>query len=216
MDNHVDVGRDVPAADVVELVDAKAIRAIAHPARLVVIDALYDRGLALTATSAAELAGITPSAMSYHLRALERFGIVRRGTPTGDGRERAWVRSAKDLRIRASGAGSDRAMALATGAVVATALDVVRERLLAAIERSVGHNEARRPLDAITQFGNVSVVVTPDEAATLLGSFHEAIEPLRPENRTDVPEGAGLLSIVIGAFGEPDPTTRLRAPTERS
>jgi DNA-binding transcriptional ArsR family regulator len=189
-------------ADVVELGDARAIRAIAHPARLVVIDALYDRGLALTATAAAELAGISPSAMSYHLRALERFGMVRRAEPTADGRERPWVRAAKDLRIRPDGAGSDRAIALATGAVVSTALDVLRDRLLIAIDRSINAGDDRLPLDGVTQFGNVSVLVTPDEAASLMRSIHAAIEPLCPENRTKVPADAGRLSIVVAAYAE--------------
>lgn len=200
----------VEGDDVVELGDAKAIRALAHPARLIVIDALYDRGVALTATQAAELAGTTPSAMSYHLRALERSGIVRRSDSTGDARERPWVRAAKSLRIRANGTGHDRATGLATSALVATALDVVRDRLLAAIERSV--SGTRLPLDDVTQFGSVSVVVTPEEAATLVKSFHDAIEPLRPENRPTAPADAGMLSIVISAFAEG--TTSEERPTK--
>lgn len=193
-------------ADVVELADAKSIRAIAHPARLVVIDALYGRGLALTATSAADLAGITPSAMSYHLRALERFGIVRRGGSTGDGRERPWVRAAKDVRIRPAGAGADRAVSLAAGAVLAAALDMVHERLLAALERSTDPDAEKLALDGVTQFGNHSLLVTPEEAATVVRSLNEVIEPFRHENRKDVPDDAGPLSIVIAAFPEPEST----------
>jgi DNA-binding transcriptional ArsR family regulator len=192
--------------DVVVLDDARAIRAIAHPARLLVIDALYDRGLELTATSAAELAGITPSAMSYHLRALERFGIVRRAEPTGDGRERPWVRVARDLRVRPGGAGADRAMALATGAVLSTALDVLRDRLLAAIARRLAAGEDHDGLYGVTQFGSLSVIVTPEEAVALVKTIHDAIEPLRSQNRKNAPAGAGTLSIVVAAYPEP-PTT---------
>jgi DNA-binding transcriptional ArsR family regulator len=194
--------------DVVELGDARTIRAVAHPARLVVIEALYDRGLALTATSAAEIAGITPSAMSYHLRALERYGIVRRADATGDGRERPWVRAAKHLRVRPDGAGSDRAMAVATGAVLSTALDVLRERLLLAIDRNLDPRTDDQPLDRVTQFTSVSVVVTADEAAALTKTIQDAIEPLRPENRKNVPEHAGSMSIVIAAYPDATPGHR--------
>ena len=62
--------------DEVVLTDPAGVRALAHPARLVVIDALYD-GEVLTATECAERAGVTPSAMSYHLRALEKAGPRR-------------------------------------------------------------------------------------------------------------------------------------------
>jgi DNA-binding transcriptional ArsR family regulator len=200
--------------EVVELSDARAIRAMAHPARLVVIDALYDRGLALTATAAAELAGITPSAMSYHLRALERFGIVRRAEPTGDGRERPWVRAGRDLRIRPEVAGADRAVTMATGAVLSTALDVLRERLLVAIDRSIDNGGEKLPLDGVTQFSSVSVLVTPDEAAALTKTIHDAIEPLRPEHRTSAPDGAGTLSIVIAAYPEVPASGRSRRGEE--
>ena len=68
--------------DPVELTDPKAIRALAHPARLAVIEELYA-GRELTATECAEIAGLSPSAMSYHLRSLEKAGIVERADATG-------------------------------------------------------------------------------------------------------------------------------------
>ena len=49
--------------------DPQIMRALAHPARLAVLDQLADGGTA-TATECARTAGLSPSAMSYHLRAL--------------------------------------------------------------------------------------------------------------------------------------------------
>lgn len=69
--------------------DPRALRALAHPARQKLIDELYS-GRVLTATQAAEMVDLTPSAVSHHLRALEKWGIVRRATSTGDARERPW------------------------------------------------------------------------------------------------------------------------------
>jgi len=71
---------------------------LAHPARLAVLDALFEGGQ-LTATECAELAGLSPSAMSYHLRALERWGIVERADASDDGRERPWRAAGGGLRI---------------------------------------------------------------------------------------------------------------------
>ncbi len=86
----------------VTIEDPRAIRALAHEVRQQVIEELYD-GEVLTATQAARLCGITPSAMSYHLRALEKWGIVRRDAPSADGRERPWRAAGDSLNISAKG-----------------------------------------------------------------------------------------------------------------
>ncbi|TDD01906.1 ArsR family transcriptional regulator [Nonomuraea deserti] len=71
------------------LSDPKAMRALAHSARLAILVRLADEGSA-TATEVAENAGITPSAASYHLRMLAKYGLVEDAPPRGDGRERLW------------------------------------------------------------------------------------------------------------------------------
>lgn len=60
------------------------------------MDELYQ-GLERTASELAELTGLSPSAMSYHLRALERWGVVVRGEPREDARERPWRAAARSL-----------------------------------------------------------------------------------------------------------------------
>ena len=89
----------------VKLTDPRGIRALAHPARLAVIDELYT-GRELTATECAEIAGLSPSAMSYHLRSLEKVGIVERAEPTGDNRERPWRAAGSYLQIDSTGGGA--------------------------------------------------------------------------------------------------------------
>ncbi len=82
--------------DQVELTDPRALRALAHPARTAVVDDLYQ-GNVRTASELAARTGLSPSAMSYHLRALEKWGIVRRADASPDGRERPWQASARGL-----------------------------------------------------------------------------------------------------------------------
>ncbi|MDN5770735.1 MAG: helix-turn-helix domain-containing protein [Microlunatus sp.] len=57
---------------VVKINDPRALRALAHEARQRVIEVLYAEQHARTATELAQMTGLTPSAMSYHLRALEK------------------------------------------------------------------------------------------------------------------------------------------------
>lgn len=73
-----------------EITDPRALRALAHPARLAILQHLVLEGPA-TATECAEVAGLSPSACSYHLRALARYGFVDED-PTGgpDRRHRPW------------------------------------------------------------------------------------------------------------------------------
>lgn len=201
-----------PGGDVVELHEPTAIRAIAHPARLLVIEALYDHGRELTATQAAALAGTTPSAMSYHLRALERAGIVRRST-SSDGRERPWVRAGKDLRISLASPGNSHASALATGAVLSSAIETTRQRLLAAIERSAAAGAAKEGLDGVINFTHTAVLVTPEEARDLLVQLNALIQPWRLEERADRPEAAGLLNVLLVAT--PDELTRGDPPPDQ-
>jgi DNA-binding transcriptional ArsR family regulator len=101
-----------------------ALRALAHPARLIAVDELYQ-GVERTASELAELAGLTPSAMSYHLRALERWGIIERGEAREDGRERPWRASGRGLSV-VSDASSPSGVA-ATDVIVGGYLQQLRD-----------------------------------------------------------------------------------------
>src|SRR5580658_8301752 len=67
----------------------RSIRALVHPARMAIIDALAT-GDELTATQCAELTGLSPSATAYHLKFLERYGVAEPAPPRPDRRERPW------------------------------------------------------------------------------------------------------------------------------
>jgi len=109
----------------VVLTDVRAIRALAHPARQRLIDELYG-GSVLTATECAELVGLTPSAVSYHLRALARWGIIERAEATVDGRQRPWRAPARNLVISSPPGVAGRAAGRASTHLY---LDRVREQI---------------------------------------------------------------------------------------
>jgi DNA-binding transcriptional ArsR family regulator len=114
----------------VVLTDPRSVKALGHPVRLSVIDELYA-GEALTATELAARVGVSPSAMSYHLRQLERFGIVRRSDARGDGRERPWERAGRSVRVEVDAAGAGRATQVAASLLVQEALRRDVQRMVA-------------------------------------------------------------------------------------
>jgi DNA-binding transcriptional ArsR family regulator len=74
----------------VRLTDPKMMRALAHPARIAIWSHIALRG-SVTATECAEVAGLSPSACSYHLRTLAKYGFIEEDrAAAANGRERPW------------------------------------------------------------------------------------------------------------------------------
>ena len=82
----------------IEITDPQAMRALAHPVRLAILDHLQRHGPA-TATELAPHVGATPSVTSWHLRHLASFGLVRDGEPGPDRRQRRWEAMARGYRF---------------------------------------------------------------------------------------------------------------------
>lgn len=81
-----------------EITDPQAMRALAHPVRLAILDHLQRHGPA-TATQLAPDVGATPSVTSWHLRHLAGFGLVRDSEPGADRRQRRWEAVARGFRF---------------------------------------------------------------------------------------------------------------------
>lgn len=69
--------------------DARGMRALAHPARLAILRRLQTTGPS-TATGLSGPVGISPSVASWHLRHLAEHGLVRDADHQGPGRQRWW------------------------------------------------------------------------------------------------------------------------------
>jgi predicted transcriptional regulator len=70
------------------LTNPKAIRALAHPIRWALLEALGQAGT-LTATQASEMLGESPANCAFHLRTLAKYGFIEEAGG-GRGRERPW------------------------------------------------------------------------------------------------------------------------------
>jgi hypothetical protein len=85
------------------LTDPKAIRALAHPVRWALLEALGQAGT-LTATQASEMLGESPANCAFHLRTLAKYGFVEEAGG-GRGRERPWRQAHDGMSWRSSDVG---------------------------------------------------------------------------------------------------------------
>jgi Helix-turn-helix domain len=83
------------------LTDPKAMRAMAHPVRMALLE-LLDVSSTLTATQASEALGESPANCAFHLRTLAKYGFVREAGG-GKGRERPWVRVHRSINLSTNG-----------------------------------------------------------------------------------------------------------------
>ena len=174
--------------------DPRAIRALAHPARQRVIDELFN-GKVLTATECAELAGLTPSAMSYHLRALERWGILERAEATKDGRERPWRAAAGSLMISSQ---SNEAGRLASQAIIRSSVD----RVLEQFEQMAGDD----PWDDISSLSRSRLWLTHEEAKQFGQELSELVDRFKKgRTATSHPAGTRQISTLLAVvpMGKP-------------
>lgn len=152
-----------------DLTDPKAMRALAHPLRWALLEALGHAGT-LTATQASEMLGESPANCAFHLRTLARYGFVEEAGG-GKGRERPWRQAYRRLSWQARL--GDEQFRLAGQALNQIWLDRVLSR-------------ARRSLAATASWpegfeddlgGSTSMLyVTPDEARELYGELMKTVE----------------------------------------
>jgi DNA-binding transcriptional ArsR family regulator len=171
------------------------MRAMAHPARLALLEHLRNGGPA-TATECAGVVGLSPSATSYHLRALARAGLVEAAPGRGDGRERLW-------RIIAGRRGI-------TG--VADLPPEGREALRALLESLLAWDDTRfrrylSRLDAeppewqdAAFFMDSTLQVTAAELTALGQALEALVAPYRKDRRADVPAGTRPVSLTFRAL----------------
>lgn len=104
----------------VSLPGVAALRALAHPARLDLLDLLrvHER---LTAAECARLLGTSTKSCSYHLSILAAQGmVVRAAEPGADGRERPWRRAVDEIETPPGpGTGADQEARVAVMQVTA-------------------------------------------------------------------------------------------------
>ncbi|MGI5459052.1 ArsR/SmtB family transcription factor [Streptomyces sp. CA-249302] len=196
----------------VEITDPKAMRALAHPVRLAILERLQRYGPA-TATQLSPHVGATPSVTSWHLRHLAGFGLVRDAEGSADRRERRWEAVGRGFRFEIpedeDGVSAARALFWEMFAQVAE----VPERWATEIEPSLEPRWRR-----VAMLANTRIVVSADELAEIEDAMEAVLAPYvtraagqRPQGARDVrvlryllPDGAGESAAEGSGSGESD------------
>lgn len=174
--------------------DVVVMRALAHPARLAMLEHL-GQGPA-SATECAGVVGLSPSAVSYHLRALARAGLIEAAPGRGDGRERLWRRMAERYEVK-GGPGPSLEMREARQEFLESLLTWDETR----VRRYLAHidDEPEEWQDA-WQFASTTLLVTAEELQELSRTVQELLAPYQRAARTDAPAGVRAVSMVVRAL----------------
>jgi DNA-binding transcriptional ArsR family regulator len=184
----------------VEISDPKAIRALAHPLRLDLLQVLGASGPA-TAAQCGRVLGASQASCSFHLRQLAKYGFVEDAGPGRDRRERQWRVAHPGLSVR-----------IATGGDA-----VVRQQ----IERAVVEREmqaildySRRPDGASRTWQHKAGIVTgmavlsPDDAAAIKEQWIALLAPYVARARaggTQLQSGQRHVRYFMAATPLPEP-----------
>jgi DNA-binding transcriptional ArsR family regulator len=187
--------------------DPQVMRALAHPARLAIMDYFFA-GNTGTATDLAEVVRLSPSATSYHLRALARSGLVEEAPGRGDARERVWQTRVRGLMVEA---GPDADEDAYEAEREFTDAILVREDAQA---RRWVQRSADEPAEwyRAARFTESVLLLTADELTGLADAMAELYLRYARRRRPDPPPGARMVSLVVRAFPVDGPGGGAEAP----
>jgi predicted ArsR family transcriptional regulator len=182
-------------ARTIELTDATALRALAHPVRLRLVGLLRREG-PLTATEAGALLGETPTTCSFHLRQLARYGLVEEAGG-GRGRRRPWRATARSTSWRPDP--DDPEQAAAAELLSSVIAERYLEEMRSWIARSAGEPADWRDAGGL---GDALVHLTADELAGVRRGIEALLEPFTPRTADPGlrPEGSRLVEVLQVAF----------------
>ncbi|MFF9157477.1 ArsR/SmtB family transcription factor [Streptomyces sp. NPDC014846] len=183
----------------IEITDPKAMRALAHPARLAILERLQRHGPA-TATQLSPHVGATPSVTSWHLRHLAGFELVRDAEPGSDRRERRWEAAARGFRFEMpeNEEGQSAARVLSREMFVHSA--DLPNRWVTDTEPGLDP-EWRR----LAGLANTRVVVSAEELADIEDAIESVLAPYvtrDPEKRPSDARGVRLLRYLLPESAE--------------
>lgn len=190
--------RPVPHDDVVELRDPRALRALAHPLRMQIWEALSGDA-PKTATQLAEELGESSASMSYHLRQMARYGFLEEAPEGATGRERPWRK--RHRRIRWSHTSEDGSPAYEVAARELS--HVIMERYQSRLWRHLRHETSlpREWRDA-AQIGDNAIHVTPEELRAITAEIYDLLRRYQRHDPAERP--AGARKVVYMLFGLPE------------
>lgn len=179
--------------ETLELNDPRAMRALAHPARLAILELLHSEGT-VTATACAGEIGGSPQAASYHLRALGKWGFTRQ-VESADARESRWELAARSVTF--SSEESPLETRSAARALARRVLERDERLTLDYLEAEPDEPPEWRDAAALLS-GNV--YVTAEELDEIAAQFHRLLQQYGRHDEADRPDGARQVHAVFRAL----------------
>jgi DNA-binding transcriptional ArsR family regulator len=172
--------------------DARGMRALAHPVRLAILTRLRQEG-PQTATGLSQHVGATPSVTSWHLRHLAKHGLVRDSEALGNGRERWWEAASRGFRVVVDDEAGRRAARSLRDVIEASEGDRVGD----------WRREVEPHLEiewlAVAGLADTTVLVTREELEQVEAAMEELLSPyvLRKDVPAEqMPDGARAVRIL--------------------
>jgi len=192
------------ATERMKITDVRVLAALAHPARLAILHLLLTVGDS-TATKCAAVVGESPSSCSYHLRHLERFGLVERVAAgpdeTIDGRTRRWRSVASGFDFGEPHSTGSPELAAVTAALTAVGLD---ENLRLARHYLSHLDDVPEAWQDAASFSTYALLVNADELRQVRDAIDAVVRPLRAAARDSAPEDARAVRLSLEAFPRTD------------
>jgi len=185
-----------PAPGIRKLTDPRTMRAITHPVRLALIEALLLEG-PLTATRASEIIGESPTTCSFHFRQLAKYGFVEEAGG-GPGRLRPWRLS--HLGMNFTDLHEDPETAVA-----ARALDqMLRDRFFAHLQAFYDNRSSYpREWQEVTGGSEFILHITPAELRALDEQITELLRSYSDRLEDPAKRPPGSLPVEVLLFGYP-------------
>ena len=180
------------------LTDPRTIRAIAHPVRMALLEAIeQSESKTLTATQASELLGESPANCAFHLRTLAKYGFLEEAGG-GRGRERPWRASFRTLELKPPWLDPESRLAVEAAATVWIDrwLDRARVRIRRALGFPAEWQEATIASERVLR-------LTAAEAVQLASEMHALWERYRERDDDPSLRPPGSLRYEVLAFGYP-------------
>jgi DNA-binding transcriptional ArsR family regulator len=174
------------------VLDARSLRALAHPVRVKMLWLLRTGGPS-TATQLAARLGLNSGATSYHLRQLGAAGIVVEDTERGNARER-WWRAAHD-----STELSDPELLDSEPEATFDYLRSIAAMSALVVQEALGQfPTAARPWRDRFDLSDWKLRLTPDEARALHDELHATIRRYRVDIAgVDAPDDARPVTVMV-------------------
>jgi DNA-binding transcriptional ArsR family regulator len=173
------------------------LKALAHPLRTQLLDALTAYGPA-TASSLAERLGESSGATSYHLRQLEKSGFVQDDPERGTGRERWWKRVPQSISVDVSGLPADSAERAAAGMILAEWERTRRRR----IDDFAARGEQLLSRDWLTasNLSSMNMWLTSAQLKALNEELMEVADRYKQRYRDQAGEGVRSVEVHLNLF----------------